>query len=107
MNKTELTAAYNILDQIHSEFSMEYSDFRNGSNAKIRSKAERNIDNIIDRACYYIQHNETIYYLLVGENSSDYSKAIAWDEFKSPSWFGRDLAKLLRDIKEKINQVED
>lgn len=51
---------------------------------------------------FHVTKHFEVYKLLTGENGSDYSRAIMYDEFKQANYFGRDLYRLLKEIEKKI-----
>jgi len=101
MTREEWQKAYDRLDTVLSDFQAGYSDYKHGKNKKIRDAGERKMDHAITIADAYITGNIELYKLLTGEEGSDYSRAINYDEFKRPNYFGGDLSKLLRAIKEE------
>lgn len=108
MNKKQWQDLHGILDNILSEFLMEYPTYKNGKNKKIRSDAERKIYNSISLADYHVKNNIEVYQLFTGGSEvSDYGRAIIYEEFTRPNYFGGDLSKLLMQIKEKINSLTD
>ena len=107
MTKEDWQKLYRILDDIHSDFYTNYNDMRKGKNQKIRSKAERDVSNNIDLASHWIIKYPAAYNLLTGEDATDYGKAIVWEEFVRPTWFGRDLSRFLEQVQEKIDAFED
>ncbi|MEQ8241756.1 MAG: hypothetical protein RIA69_21255 [Cyclobacteriaceae bacterium] len=106
MTKEDWQNLYNILDQIHSDFQNAYHDYKNGRNKAIRSQGERKVDSSINLADYHISKNYEAYELLTGIEGSDYSRAINYDEFKQPRYFGRDLSEFLEKIKVKIKSPD-
>jgi hypothetical protein len=107
MTKEQWQSLYNILYRIHSDFLIAYPTYKNGKNKKIRSDAERDVDNAIRLADYHIRGNWDAFKLLTGgENSSDFGRAIIHDEFLLPRYFGGDMGDLLKVIRNKINSLE-
>lgn len=107
MTREDWEKLHRILDGIHSEFQTNYFDMRKGRNQKIRTKAERDVSNNIDLASHWIIKFPAAYNLLTGEGSTDYGKAIVWEEFQRPNWFGRDLSRFLEQIQERIDSLEE
>lgn len=108
MNKKQWQDLYNILDRIHSDFLFAYPNYKKGKNKKIRSDAERQVDNAISLADYHIRDNWEIYELFTGgPDVNDFGRSIIYEEFCRPHYFGGDLSKLLTLIKEKINSLHD
>lgn len=107
MEKEKWKSIFNILDEIHSDFLLEYPHYNNGKNKKIRSDAERNIRNSIRLADYHIKNNPEVFHVLTGEdNISDYERAIIYNEFMRPNYFGNEMSDLLIKIQNKINSLE-
>lgn len=108
MNKKEWQNLYNILDKIHSDFLMAYPTYKNGKNKKIRSDTERQVDSSIRLADMHIKNNWEVYELYTGDPEVyDYGRAVIYDEFRMPHYFGGDLNKLLDMIREKIKTLEN
>jgi len=103
MNKEEWQKLYETLNQIHSDFYTAYHEYDKGKNKKIREAGGRRVDNAIFLADHQICKNIEAYKLLTGEDGSDYSRAIIFDEFRQPRYFGRDLGEFLKLIQTKIN----
>ncbi|THF51790.1 hypothetical protein E6C50_08525 [Flavobacterium supellecticarium] len=81
-----------------------YPIYKNGKNKKIRVEAEKNIDHAIELADYHVVNNWAVYELFTGgPDISDYDRAIFYDDFKRPSFFGSNMSNLLNQIKGKIN----
>lgn len=102
MNKVDWVQLHKILKDIYSRFLEDYSDFRNGRNAKIRKEGERQVYNHIDLAKYWIQKSPDSLNLLFPDGANDYGKAIIWGEFIRPNYFKKDMPGYLKSIKEKI-----
>ena len=84
---------------------MNYSNYLNGRNKKIRNDAERTVNNAIQLADYHILKNEDVFNLLTGGNQiTDFGRTISYDEFLLPRYFGRDMSEFLNKIQDKINQ---
>ena len=108
MDKKQWQDLYRILNDIESDFLMEYPTFKNGKNKKIRADAERKIYNSISLADYHVKKNIEVYNLFTGgDNVTDYGRAIAYEEFTRPNYFGSDISKLLSQIQEKLNSLID
>ncbi len=106
MNKQELENLYRILDDIHSDFLLAYPTYKNGKNKKIRDDAEGKVDSAIRLADYHIKKNWEVFELLTGgKESSDFSRAVIYDEFLLPHYFGNDMSDFLKKIREKINSI--
>lgn len=107
MTIDEWKKLYGILDNEHSTFLFEYPTMRNGRNKKIRGDAERKVDNSIQLSCIWIRKYAEAFKLLTGgEESSDFGRAIIWDEFIRPNYFGGDMSEFLEKIKKKIGLLE-
>lgn len=103
MTKEEWQKLWDTLDKIYSDFIMVYPDYDSGRNKNIRTEAKRKVENLICLADLLISKNYEGYILLTGgENISNYSRAIIYDEFKAPRYFGNSLGDFLQKIKEKI-----
>lgn len=108
MTKKQWQELYKILNDIHSTFVIDYQTYRNGKNKKIRSDAERKIFNAIHLADYHVKKNPEVYELFTGgADVSDYGRAIIYEEFTRPNYFGHDLNKLLNQIQEKIESLNE
>jgi hypothetical protein len=95
---------YGILENEHSTFLLEYPIMRRGKNKKVRADAERKVDSNIRISSMWIkEYPEAVNLLTGGDETSDYSRAIIWDEFLSTNYFGRDMSEFLEKIKEKID----
>lgn len=55
MTKKQWQELYRILNDIHSNFVIDYQTYRNGKNKKIRSDTERKIFNAIHLADYHVK----------------------------------------------------
>ena len=87
---------------------MAYPTYKNGKNKKIRAEAERKVYNAISLADSHVKRNWEVYELFTGgPETSDYGRAIIYEEFTRPNYFGSDLNKLLNLIQEKINSLTD
>jgi len=108
MTIDEWKKLYNILDAEHSTFLLEYPTMRRGRNKKIRATAERKVDNSIRLAKIWIQKYPEAFNLLTGgDDTSDFGRAIIWDEFIRPNYFGGDMTEFLEKIKKKIKSLEE
>lgn len=107
MKKQELREIYRILTGYNEKFQEGYWNARKGKNKTVREKGERDYESAMDMAIYHIEKSPEVLKLLFGENSHPQQKAIVWDEFISPNWFGRDLPRLLRKIDSKILELSD
>ncbi len=107
MTLDEWKKLYGILDNEHSTFLLEYPTMRNGRNKKIRGDAERKVNNSIRLSCSWIKrYGEAFNLLTGGDETSDFGRAIIWDEFIRPNYFGGDMSEYLEKIKKKIGQLE-
>lgn len=104
MTRQDWEETYRILQDILSDFQSAYHTYKHGKNKKIRGAAEREVKNAIMLADLHITKRFEVYKLLTGEQGSDYSRAIMYDEFKQANYFGRDLYRLLKDIEKKITE---
>lgn len=92
-----------FFDEIDSEFYFAYSDYKNGSNQKKRDEAERRVRQSIDRADRKVKMHIEIYNLYTGgENVSDYARACAYEDFRSYSFFRKNISEIQTHIKEQI-----
>ncbi|WP_264522922.1 hypothetical protein [Flavobacterium sp. N502536] len=108
MNKKQWENLYNILSRTHSDFLSAYLAYRNGKNKKNRDNAERQVDNVISLASYHIRANWEVFELLTGgENSTGFGRAIIYDEFLLPRYFGDDMRELLNAMQMKIESFEE
>lgn len=108
MTKEEWHNLYKKLHTIHSDFLMEYPEYKSGKNKKIRADAERKINHLLYLADFYIMnHGEAFIMLTKGEGVSDYGRTIIYDEFLSFRYFGGDMSDFLRKIQEKIQELND
>ena len=108
MTRKQWQDLYNILDRTHSDFLISYPTYKNGKNKKIRSDAERQMDNAISLADNHVRNNWEVYELYTGgPHVSNYGRAVIYEEFRRPSYFGGDMNKLLAQIQEKINSLEE
>ena len=93
MNKEEWQSLHNLLSNIYSDFHFAYLTYKNGKNKKIRSDAERQVENAIRLADYHIRKNWESFELLTGgKDATGYRRAIIYDEFVLPRYFGGDLS---------------
>ena len=102
MNRDKWEFIYNTLDRILSDFTLEYRRFENGSNLKIRNRAQRDIQSFIRNAVYHIRTNPEVYDLLIGDSSGDG----IFEEFRHYKYFDYEMTNLLRKIQDKINSLE-
>lgn len=108
MTKKQWQDLYNILDRTHSDFLLSYPTYKNGKNKKIRNDAERQMDSAISLADHHIKKNWEVYELYTGgPDVTDYGRTVIYDEFRRPSYFGGDMSKLLEQIREVINSLEE
>ena len=107
MEKEQWQRLYEVLDNIYSDFHFAYSDYKDGKNKKIRTEAERKVDNAIRLADYHIRRNGEAFELLTGgENIDGFSRVVIYDEFVLPRYFANDLSEFLDKIKLKIKSLE-
>ena len=96
MTRDEWKKLYGILDNEHSTFLFEYPTTRNGTNKKIRGDAKRKVNKSIRVSCTWIQkYGEALILLTGGDKTSDFGRAIIWDEFVRPNYFGDDMSEFL------------
>lgn len=108
MTKKQWQELYRILNDIHSNFVVDYQTYRNGKNKRIRNDAERKIFNAIHLADYHVKKNIEVYELFTGGSEvTDYGRTIIYEEFTRPNYFGGDLNKLLNQIQEKIESLNE
>ncbi len=108
MEKKQWQDIFKILYDAYSEFLMEYPTYKNGKNKKIRSDAERKMNSAIRLADFHVKNNWEVYELYTGgPEVSDYGRAVIYEEFTRPNYFGSDINKLLNQIQEKINSLTD
>ena len=106
MDKEQWQNLHNILNQIYSDFYFAYSTSKDGKNKKVRSDAERQVDNAIRLADYHIRKNWEAFELLTGGKEADgFGRAVIYDEFALPRYFGGDLSDFLNKITEKIKSL--
>ena len=106
MDKNQWQNLYDILNQIYSDFYFAYSTSKEGKNKKIRSDAARQVDSAIRLADFHIRKNWEAFELLTdGKETSGFGRAIIYDEFVLPRYFGGDLSNFLNKIKEKIKSL--
>jgi hypothetical protein len=102
MNKEGFEKEYKILEKLHSDFHEAYPDFNSGKNKAIRKAAERRVDSAITLTKLNIERNPEILELFA---KSEFGHPFAYDEFYQARYFGRDMSKFLRMIKEKIDSM--
>ena len=106
MDKKQWQDIYKILNDICSEFLLVYPTYKNGKNKAIRKEAERKVDNAIRLADYHVKKNWEVYELFTGGSDvTPFGRAVIYEEFTRPHYFGGDLTKLLGQIEEKINSI--
>ncbi|WP_210114505.1 hypothetical protein [Hymenobacter elongatus] len=65
------------------------------------------MEHIILSATTQIERNSEAFDLLTGDNGTDdFSRAIMYDEFKKPRYFGGDMADFLKRLKVLIQNME-
>lgn len=60
---------------------MPIETFKTGK-PKIRTEADRKVDNAISLAVFHIRKNWEAFELLTGKDSTEFGRAIIFDEFK-------------------------
>ncbi|MGE8553994.1 MAG: hypothetical protein ACN6OB_08660 [Chryseobacterium jejuense] len=108
MKKTELENIHKILSDCLYEFRIGYSDYKNGSNAKIRKEGERKMDSSISLAERWILNNREIYEIASGGNNrSEFDRAIYIEETFRINYFSRDMEEILKELKKIIDSIEE
>lgn len=106
MKKEDWQSLYNILDEQHSRFLIHYPIAQGGRNKQIRSAADREVNSAISLVTSYLARNHEVYDLLmVSAGPTDYGRAIVYDEFVQPRYFGGDMTNLLQRMKSKIDSM--
>ena len=95
------------LETFYRNFLLELNDYSNGKNKKIRSEADKKLSEIIDDVIYLIKKNQDAFQLLVGKNSPEENISEFFREFKTYSWFKRDMNTYLQKIQETIKNFKD
>ena len=106
MTKEELKKTLIRLNELYSDFRSENSVYEKGKNKKIRDTAYNNLKNTIQVTKSYVWKIEELMELLCEGDTSDFGRAIIMDEFSSPTYYDKDMARLIRDVQDKINQME-
>jgi len=106
MTKQEWQSTLERLDGYYREFNKHHGPSRNGKNRKIREEASRNLSYPMQHATRLIREDEELKQLLTND-SSNFGRVIAFDEFRDPTYFSRDMASIMRKIREKIDSMED
>ena len=106
MIKEDYIKLHKLLSEIYDEYNSESYEMKYGSNKSIRSKAERNANNLRKRAFNYINRYPKSIDLMINENSTAMDKAILMDEFNTSTWFDSDMSEFLDKIDEKIKLME-
>jgi len=105
MTKEEWIRIRQSLEEIQSDFSRAYPEYRNGRNKQIRDNAERRVDSAIYRADNLITSNNDVYSLLTGgKNANGFDRAISYDEFKQPRYFDGNMSTLIAKINDEIEK---
>lgn len=104
MEKKEWQQLLKILESTFSDYRQNYDASRNGKNQQIRKDAQRRVDNAIDIAALWIRKYHEAYILLTG-NGTDFDRAIFWDEFIKPQWFGKDMPEFLQNLRKQIESM--
>jgi hypothetical protein len=95
-----------FFDNIDSEFYFAYSDYKNGSNQKLRAEAEKRVRQVIDRADLKVKMHLEIYNRYTGgEDATPYARACTYEDFKSYSFFRGNIAQILEIINEEIKKL--
>ena len=106
MDKKDLQKHYNVLKGIHDEFINNELTHNNGKNIKIRDKAFKELEYLLQRFGNYVINDSELYEFLTSKDSSDYHRAIIWDEFNSFKYFGRDMARKLKEMSILLSDSE-
>lgn len=106
MNKTDLQKHYSVLTEIHDSFILNDMQNKEGMNKKIRDKALKELEYLLQRFERYVFDNAGLYEFLTSKDSSDYHRAIIWDEFNSLKYFGRDMARKLKEMSVLLSENE-
>lgn len=107
MTKEELKKHFDHLNSLHSKFVEHELDYHNGKNKKIREQAQKNCENQIRWLEMYVQGKNELYDMLTKPGTTDYQKAIIWQEFTSLTFFNKDLKAALAKIEKLIETMED
>ena len=102
MREEELKVHISRLEELLNEFQYADMQYQTGRNKKIRDKAERDRDLVLDRFQFYVEQDFELYKLLTNR-SNDYHGAIVWEEFVNPRYFENDLREALERIKREVN----
>lgn len=106
MTKDEWQSLYQIFDEQHSRFLLNYPMAQNGKNKQIRAAADREVNSAISLVTsYLLRKSEACDLLMVNAGPSDYGQAIVFDEFKQPRYFGGDMTTLLQRMRAKIENL--
>jgi hypothetical protein len=107
MEKTDWQILYQDLNELHKKFYFQYKNYSHGKNKTIRAIGEREVSDIISRTKRLIAASPEAYTLLTGgPESDDYSRAIIYDEFFTPRYFGKDMGNFLDKIKEIVKNSQ-
>lgn len=106
MTLEEWNKLHAFFEDIDSEFYFAYSDYKNGSNKKLRGEAERKLRQVIDRADQKVRMNIEIYNRYTGgEGATPYARACAYEDFKSYSFFRGNIGQIREIIQEEIKKL--
>lgn len=102
MTKQVLKEHYDFLKRSYSDFLQPERNYNNGKNAKIRKAGYEDLKIVLMRVDSYIMLYYDLYDFITGYGSTDFQKAIFWDEFISAQYFKRDMEDALKKIEEKL-----
>jgi hypothetical protein len=106
MKKEDWQSLYKIFDEQHSRFLMHYPTAQSGRNKQVRAVADREVSSAISLVTSYLTRNQEVYDLvMVNAGPTDYGRAIVYDEFVQPRYFGGDMTDLLQRMKSKIDSM--
>lgn len=102
MTKNEWQKEYEILDKFYSDFNEAYPDYKNGRNKAVRNAAERKFNSAITLTKLRIEKNPEVLGLFA---NSEFGHPFAYDEFYQARYFGGDMSRFLKMIREKIESL--
>ncbi|WP_435138876.1 hypothetical protein [Formosa sp. A9] len=105
MKKEQLQDIINQLNKTYSDFSEAYFYMTKGKNKQIRDKATRDVERLLSLAKMWIKTYPDCYVLYVGEHSSDFDRALIWDELSNPRYFKTDIPKYIEKLKRKVETL--
>lgn len=109
MTKEELEKHHKELSDIYARFDASI-DRTKGGNAKTRKSAQYEVDIALMMFENYVNREGwDLYDALTGGGGGDnyFGMAIAWDEFKSQTWFGKDMPRFLTELRKTIANIKD